>query len=96
MTAIQIYSLRHKLEPEKVARFPMVELAAYLEYSVGLQQISLAEARRRLVEQYPETNNVTGIVYREDKAGRIFKHRIPSALELITAYKDMVFDPIFV
>ena len=77
------YAKRHKLELLEVLNNEMFETAAYLEFQIETQLLAVSEARRAFVASYPHTNVVVPSFYRRDRAGRTFKHKCYSVIDLV-------------
>lgn len=55
----KIYAKRHNLSAIEVAKSEWADLAAFLEFQTGVEgglRLTVLEARKRFVEQYPDSN----------------------------------------
>jgi len=57
----RVYASRHGFDLELVNNNAILRDCAAYEYLMHLKQLTLPEARRRIVEKYPDTNCITGL-----------------------------------
>lgn len=90
----QIYLHRRGyLSIEDVQENPVYNYAALLEYWVGTKVLPLKDARRQLVDKYPQLNVLCPTVTRVDRAGRKTIRERPTILELIQDVPGCVYNP---
>lgn len=93
MNYLQIYAKRHKISLDKVKESEVLTYAAFLEWQLARHILSVRDARRLFVREYPKSNrlNVSRFVIdefgikREDKL-----YKYGSVLELIKPYEDSI------
>lgn len=54
----RIYAQRHNIPVEWIRKSERLALAAFLEYQVGVHVLSVPNARRIYVAQYPDSNRL--------------------------------------
>lgn len=93
LTYESIYAEKHNFPEHWVRLNPKLQLAAFLEWQVATKILSVAEARRKFVIEYPESNRLSvpkttvcedGFHYRDDR------YAIGSVLNLIQGYQDSI------
>ena len=94
------YAKHHDIPVEWIPKSERLQLASYLEYLVSDQTLTLPDARRRYVQEYPESNrlDVPKTIYFWKDGVYTYKHDWTyakgSVLSMIAPYEDEKRSPI--
>jgi hypothetical protein len=89
----KIYAERHKIPLHLIMESERLQLASFLEYQVALHVLSVPDARRRYVREYPESNRTNVPITRMNGKGETYtdyNYCKGSVLEMIQAYDDSI------
>lgn len=88
------YAKKHHIPADSVKEIPQLELAAFLEHMIFTNVLSVTDARRRFVNEYPESNRQAvsrKIIYPDNTFIYDEKYAFGSVLNLITGWEDSIF-----
>lgn len=88
---IRVYSKRHDLPPRIVQETSILHQAALLEFQSGINQLTITEARRRFVKQFPFTNCIESSAKLCSAGGKLF---IASVLCMVVPYPTSEYDAV--
>lgn len=87
---------RRNLSVELVGQFEKLELAAYLEHMVRTDVLSVTHARRKFVDNYPESNCLDVPKYVYDQVNNTYEivrsEEMKSVLWLIQPFDDSIWE----
>lgn len=94
------YAQRHHIPAHWILKEERLELAAFLEHMIYTHTLTVRDARRRFVEQYPDSNRlavgktiyewINGVyTYHNDD-----KYAVGSVLNLIQPFDDSIYGEI--
>lgn len=86
------YAKKHGIPADTILDDERLEMAAFLENLVRTQTMTVSDARRRFVNEYPEANRLPVPKYVYDKTNNTYwidsKYADGSVLNLIQPYDD--------
>lgn len=88
------YAKRHNIPAHWITENERLELAAFLEQLVSTQTLSLTEARRRYVNNYPDSNRLPVPKYIYDRKENTYfidhNYALGSVLNMIQPMNDCI------
>lgn len=88
------YAERHHIPAHWILENEKLELAAFLEHMIKTHTLTVSDARRRFVNNYPESNRLPVPKYIYDRVENTYKidhnYERGSVLSLIQAFDDSI------
>lgn len=88
------YAEHHRIPAHWILEQPELELAAFLEHMILTHVMSVTDARRRFVKEFPKSNRLPvsrKIIYPDNTFIYDEKYAFGSVLNLITGWEDSIF-----
>jgi hypothetical protein len=90
------YATRHNLPVELIGEYEKLELAAYLEHMIRSYVMTVTHARKKFVENYPESNCLPVPKYVYDRVNNTYEivrsEEMKSVLWLIQPFDDSIWE----
>ena len=89
----KVYAQRHNIPEHWIRVNPRLQLAAFLEWQIATEVLSVSDARRRYVKEYPESNRLAvpkTTIHEDGFHYQDHRYALGSVLNLIRPYVDSI------